>query len=78
MCFRRLSQLASFSRVFLPGIPSYPFSVLSWQLLHGWAADRSSGALQNLVLLPPLILALMCFAMQFQKGYIMVKEGGEV
>lgn len=78
MCFRRLSLLASFTHGFSPDIPSYPLSVFSWQLLHSWAANRSSGALQNLALLPPLILALMYLAMQSQKGYIMVKESGEV
>lgn len=77
-CFRRLALLVSFTCVFLPGIPSYPLSVFSWQLLHGGAANRSSGALQNLALLPPLILTLMYCAMQSQKCYIMVKESWEV
>lgn len=59
MCFRRLSLLASFTHGFSPGIPSYPLSgFFFWQFLHGWAANRSSGALQNLAPLPPLILAL--------------------
>lgn len=78
MGFRRLLLLASFTHVFSPGIPNYPLSVFSWQLLHSWAANRSSGALQNLVQLTPVILALMYFAMQSQNCYIMVKEGGEV
>lgn len=78
MGFRRLLLLASFTHVFSPGIPNYSLSVFSWQLLHSWAANRSSGALQNLVQLTPVILALMYFAMQSQNCYIMVKEGGEV
>lgn len=59
MCFRRLSLLASFTHSFSPGIPSYPLSgFFFWQFSHGWAANRSSGAFQNLAPLPPLILAL--------------------